>query len=90
MTTLAMTIDGVVIYYPRGAARDVRAIWRAADEGGTIQAGDMARLFPGEPTRHAATSLHNALAYIGAETEYAREARQAERRRMVHVPGRWI
>jgi hypothetical protein len=33
----------------------------AADAGGTIQAADMVRLFPGQPERHACTSLGDAL-----------------------------
>lgn len=70
---LAMELDGVTVFYRRGTAADVRAIWRAADEGGTIQAGDMVRLFPGEPTKHTTTSLRNALAYVGAETEHDRD-----------------
>lgn len=62
-----MILDGRRIRFTSGTAERVRKIWAMADEGGTVQAGDMVRLFPGEPTRHTATSLLSLLGEIGAE-----------------------
>jgi len=66
---MEMTMHGETITYPRGAAAQVRRIVRAADAGGTIQAGDALRLFPGEPEMHTTLSLERALAHIGARVE---------------------
>jgi hypothetical protein len=41
----------------------------AADEGGTIQAIDMVRLFPGEPEKHTTTSTQRAAAWSGISEE---------------------
>ncbi len=60
-------VEGVCVRCPWGEARRVRALFRAADAGGVIQAGAMLPLFPGEPTRHTATRLDHALSAIGAE-----------------------
>lgn len=48
-------------------ARTAKALYRAADHGGTIQAGDMQRILPGaDPRSHAACSLVGALRAAGA------------------------
>lgn len=45
----------------------VLAIWRAANDEGTIQAGDMVRLFPGRPEKHTTTSMRHALIAAGCD-----------------------
>lgn len=65
-TSKATTIDGVRITYQSGTLAAVRAAWRAADEGGTIQADDMVRL-TSDPRQHTATSLTAYLRSLGAE-----------------------
>lgn len=50
-------------------AKTARAIVDAADEGGTIQAEDMVRIFQGRPRLHTATSMHDALALLGSVRE---------------------
>jgi len=41
----------------------------AADSGGTIQAIDMVRLFPGEPEKHTTTSMQRAAEWSGISAE---------------------
>ena len=43
----------------------VNAIWDAADDEGTIQAGQMVDLFPGQPILHTTTSTYRALLAAG-------------------------
>lgn len=48
------------------------AIARAADHGGTVQAGDMLRLLPGaNPRAHTTCSLIDALRWAGGEVIYS-------------------
>jgi hypothetical protein len=69
MTTekIRVSVDGAAILCPRGEARRARAIYRAADDGGTIPAGKLVRWFPGEPERHGCALLSTALGWIDAE-----------------------
>jgi hypothetical protein len=49
-----------------GAVELAREVYAASDEGGTIQADQMLELFPwGDPRWHTATSLRDALGYVG-------------------------
>lgn len=45
----------------------INAIVAAADGGGTVQAEDMLRLFPGRPEWHTATKLWQALYWAGCK-----------------------
>lgn len=56
--------------------RTARKIANAADEGGTIQARDMVRLFPGEPRKHTASTLRQAWAWAmpGADLDALAES----------------
>lgn len=56
--------------------RTARKIARRADEGGTIQASDMVRLFPGEPRKHTASTLRQAWAWAmpGADLDALAES----------------
>lgn len=49
----------------RGQQRLANAIYRAADDGGTIPAADMLRLFPGRPELHSTCSLARAMRAAG-------------------------
>jgi len=42
----------------------------AADDGGTIQAGDMVDLFPGRPEMHTAANVLHALRVAGARGDW--------------------
>lgn len=54
----------------QGAAKksDIIAAYRAADEGGTIQAEKALRLFS-DPRKHTAMMLRTALKYLGCRDE---------------------
>jgi hypothetical protein len=46
----------------------VKLAYRLADDGGTIQAGDMIRLTD-DPRKHTTTSLTSALLMLGCKTQ---------------------
>lgn len=52
--------------------RLAKAIAKASDMGGTVQAGDMLRLLPGaDPRAHTTCSLIDALRWAGGEVIYS-------------------
>lgn len=63
--TISYNNDEYRVVCPPGTVREARAIYRRADEGGTIQVEDMLYLFPGAPTLHRATSLYYAFIAAG-------------------------
>ena len=67
MTTITFG-DGINEYAAtpaRGQQRLANAIYRASDDGGTIQAASMLRLFPGRPELHSTCSLDRAMRATG-------------------------
>jgi hypothetical protein len=67
-TNKTMRVDSMTISYQPGTSSLVRAMVRAADEGGTIQADRMICL-SSDPRHHTATSLAAALARVGAKVQ---------------------
>jgi hypothetical protein len=66
--TRQMRIGDLRIEYPVGSAAIVRAIVRAADEGGTISARDALRLMPHErPELHTEMCVEQGLAVYDAK-----------------------
>jgi hypothetical protein len=55
----------VTLEYPASLRRTVAALYKAADDEGTIQARDMARLLPADRALHCCTRLYDALLAAG-------------------------
>jgi hypothetical protein len=52
-----------------------KAIYRAANDEGTIQAEDMLEMFPGQPTLHTASSIYRAFRAAGIEVREKRRSK---------------